>query len=189
MASSQGVAKVLRFLHALYPAHEVTDETGEAWLVVFADLPDDALADAARRCASEAGRKFFPTVGEVRAVVDAMTGSRVNPTTLLRQIESMGSYNAHCGWVWPRVESVRERFGDGVATAYGMVGPGRFASEDAVTRDIAARDFAQDVRTVAVERPTRPTLPPAPMPDVVRQLAAKMDATSTPTEAPDATLQ
>jgi hypothetical protein len=59
----------------------------------------------------------------------------------MRAIEKLGWYDPHCGWVYPRPDTVREKLGDAVANAYGFVGSARLFSANDTTRDIAARDF------------------------------------------------
>ena len=154
MATERGIAATLAYLHELYPTRDITEATGAAWFTNFSDTDDDVLLSAAKSCGRNPERKFFPTAGELRSHIPVpLVPPAISPTEVLRQIEGMGAY--HNGWQWPRVEAVRLKLGDSVASAYGEVGPHRLNSDNATTREIAQRDFAETLhaeRKQEVER-------------------------------------
>lgn len=76
---------------------------------------------------------------------------------ILRQIEKLGTYNAHVGMIPPNVHTVREELGDLIADAYATAGSDRLSSDDETTRSIAQRDFQKALEQFA-NQPDTPRL-------------------------------
>jgi hypothetical protein len=142
MASDATIGSLLSFFQELFPTREFSPATLDAWSVVFASWDDDELRECARKVASEPGRTFFPTPGEVIAMraLPSIDGEAV-----LRRIAALGEPHPHQSWLYPRLETVREKLGDAVANAYAAAGSERCFSDAAVTKDIARRAFATDL--------------------------------------------
>lgn len=152
MASRTAVAGVLAYLHELYPSREITATTAEAWIVTFSDWGDEELETCARNAAATPGRTFFPTPGEIAAFHAVPS---IDAAKMLRQISALGTHNPVRGWLYPRIETVRAAFGDGVATAYAAAGAERcFADDDSVTQDIARRAFATELSAAQKKQPS-----------------------------------
>lgn len=184
MATREGVARMLALLHEAFPSRQITEATAGVWLGLFREYDDAVLLGVAKRLALEPARQFFPTPGECMALL--------NPTPALdvegiaRRIEGLGYHNARSGWVWPRVEEVRDKLGAGIAEAYGAVGGSRLGTGDEISRTIAIRDFGGTLADVVRRdgaRALRPAPEPPTLPDggpvspVVRQLSERFDAT------------
>jgi hypothetical protein len=155
MASSQAIAAVLAFLQEIFPTRDINANTANAWSIMFEEWSDADLTTYARLAAKERGRKFFPTAPEVMACrpVPAIDSARI-----LRQIGALGTYNPH-GWLYPRIETVREKLGDGIADAYAAAGGERcFADEGSATSDIARRTFAAELTAAGRQAQLTPLL-------------------------------
>src|SRR3990167_8529852 len=101
MASIADIAKLTMLLSAAYPNWNVTQYTNEVYFQDLKDIPADELFVAAQHCRSEAGRKFAPSVGELRgAVMDLRRASMNIPSAydawqeVLSQIGNVGSYGS-----------------------------------------------------------------------------------------------
>lgn len=161
MASPKAIATGLGLLHESYPTRDVTEKTGEAWRILFADIEDGAFLSACTALAVERGRTFFPTPGELMALANPAPPP-ADVEGILAQIHDLGEYGP-TGWRYPRLETIREALGEAVASAYSEAGGGRcFANADAsgqsVSRDIARREFASALRREA-NRPAQKALP------------------------------
>lgn len=155
MASPRTIATILAFLHELYPTREIGEATNEAWHIAFADWDDETLTVCARNAAATPGRSFFPTPGEIAAFRPAPA---IDTAALLRRISAIGTYNPN-GWIYPRIEAVRDALGDAVADAYAAAGAERcFAEDESVTQDIARRAFGKELDAAQKLAPTRPLL-------------------------------
>ena len=148
MASDQAIMRVLAFFHQLFPTRDIGVGLLDAWARIFGDAKytDAALELAAQKTAEEIGREFFPTPGAL--LVYLPRTAAVSATELLRRIVALGHEGPHFEWVLPTVERVRGALGDGIAAAYGAVGPHRLNSDNPTTREIAERDFAEAVGVV-----------------------------------------
>lgn len=149
MATPKGIATMLAVLHEAFPHKEITDATGPLWLGWFRDEDDAALLDAANRCSLDRTRQFFPSPGEFRDILHP--APPLDSGAVLRRIESLGSYNAHVGWIWPSVEAVRRALGDGIARAYSAIGSARLRQDEGTGRDIAVREFTQELQAVVAK--------------------------------------
>ena len=145
MASDRAITGVLAFLHDLFPTRDVGPGLLDAWARIFGDAKysDRWIESAAQQVAEEPGREFFPTPGAL--LVYFPRPAAVSAVELLRRITALGHEGPHFEWVLPSVERVRECLGDGIAAAYGAVGPHRLNSDNPTTREIAERDFAEAV--------------------------------------------
>lgn len=143
MASPKAVATMLAMFHESYPTRPLTAKTGRVWEALMRDVDDDLLLQAARVVANQPGRTFFPTPGELRACLATFQPPMPDSEDLLRRISALGTHNPNTGWIYPRVERVREAFGAAVAQAYGLIGPRLLYSDHPNTQDIARRDFRE----------------------------------------------
>jgi hypothetical protein len=155
MASNAAIAGALALLHELYPTREIGPNTAPAWALVFADWDDETLTACVKRAAATPGRTFFPTPGEIAAFRPV---PMVDGPAILRRISALGTYNPN-GWLYPRIETVRDAMGDAVASAYAAAGVERcFADDDSITQDIARRAFATELTSAQKANPTQPLL-------------------------------
>ena len=160
MASPAAIATALATFGEAYPAKAITEQTAQVWALAFEDVPDPDFSRAVMLTLRE-DRTFFPSVGEVRRnVVKAPAPPPPDSDAILRQIDGMGSYNPHAGWVRPSVERIRDRFGDDLADAYAAEGPHRLYADNDTTRDIARAAFSKAI-TAAHHEAVRLGLPPA----------------------------
>jgi hypothetical protein len=190
MASADAIALGLALLHEAYPTREITDETGNAWSIVFADVGDREFREGCLRLTRERGRKFFPSSGELMAAIRPPVS--IDTERLLEHIASIGIHTPQAGWLPPRAEAVRNRFGDAIASAYAFAGAGRLYSSNETGRDIARREFAEHLRDVPhdQQRSLEPwrvgaqlelaeVVPPTalPAPAQPKRIPARVDAT------------
>lgn len=69
MANPQDIVKLTAMLSAAYPNWNITEYTNEIYFQDLKDIDAHELFTAAQHCRSEAGRKFSPSVGELRGAV------------------------------------------------------------------------------------------------------------------------
>lgn len=166
MASDAGIARVVAFLHELFPTRDIGPATLDAWSLVFENWPDELLQSCAVKAAKEPGRTFFPTPGEVGAYAPPPP---VDTLAVLYRIEQLGHYEPTRGWVLPTFEEIRNALGDAIARAYTVAGAKQCFADDAkdgtsVTRDIARRTFAAELEKVNKTSPERLRLMPTRKP-------------------------
>lgn len=83
MPSQIEVAQVVAMIGAAYPNFAPTKETVSVYYEMLKDLPLDLLRAATMQTCAEAGRKFAPSVGEIRgAVGDLLRQAQHIPSTL-----------------------------------------------------------------------------------------------------------
>lgn len=155
MASRKAVVAALTLLSRAF-AGDVTRERIELYAAALEDVPDEQLAAATKHVIQTQVGAFLPPPAVLRLAA-GYGAPAVDVEAVLRAIDSLGGYSPS-GWCLPRMETVREALGDAVAYAAAEVGIHRLLADDATTRDIAARDFAQALIREAGERPT--SLPP-----------------------------
>ena len=171
MASSETVAKALAILSE-DRGGDITAMRLEAWYVALSDVPDAAVLRAVGVFLRTDTGNFLPPVAKIRAL--AAPNPTIDTDALLAQIAKMGEYNPNVGWIYPRIDAVRERFGDAVAQAYVDAGASRcFADNDrdgaSVTRDIARRSFRSALTESAnLDADALHRLAGVPMSDVLR---------------------
>ncbi|MFA6213467.1 MAG: replicative helicase loader/inhibitor [Candidatus Obscuribacterales bacterium] len=73
MSNQIEVSQVVAMLGAAYPNFLATKETVSVYYELLKDLPADLLKAASLKCCAENGRKFAPSVGEIRG-----TASEIN---------------------------------------------------------------------------------------------------------------
>lgn len=149
MASPEIIGRGIVALHEAFPSREVTERTAELWIRLFRNVSDEEFTRAVETVIADPKREFFPAPGVLIGVIRGPAPVLDIPQ-VVRRIESLGHYNPNCGWIWPRVDVVRETLGDAIATGYGQVGF-RLGADDETTRSIAFRDFVAEV-TAVLER-------------------------------------
>ena len=99
MADALDIAQILSLMSAAFPNFQMKPETPELYLQLLGDIPADELKPAVLQSVSEAGRKFAPSVGEIRGMVSQMRMSVANVPSayeawqeVLSEIRSTGSY-------------------------------------------------------------------------------------------------
>lgn len=159
MASRKAVVTALKLLACNF-AGDVDEERIQVWHAALADIEDAALREAVPRIIRERTQDFLPPVAVVR---EACRPAKVfDAERILTAIDKAGSHDPVIGWCHPRIEKIRAQFGHAVADAFGMAGgASRLYADDPVTRDIAAREFAQALRDsphplVALPSPEKP---------------------------------
>ena len=78
MADITDIGQIIGVISAAYPNWNPTDYTAEVYFQTLSDLPADELKAATLHCISEAGRKFAPSVGELRGAVSELRGYTAN---------------------------------------------------------------------------------------------------------------
>lgn len=78
MASEKDVAEIVAVIGVAYPNFAVTAKTVEIYWQILSDIPTDELKAATLHCISESGRKFAPSVGELRGAVGELRGMSSN---------------------------------------------------------------------------------------------------------------
>ena len=69
MAEPKDVAEVVAIISAAYPSFAPTEHTVEVYYQFLRDIPASLLKQAAAQSVAEAGRKFAPSIGELRGAV------------------------------------------------------------------------------------------------------------------------
>lgn len=69
MANVDDISKIVGIISAAYPNFSPTEHTVEVYFQVLKDIPSEELLPATMQCISESGRKFAPSVGELRGTV------------------------------------------------------------------------------------------------------------------------
>lgn len=78
MASEIDIAEIIAVISIAYPNWVVTEKTNEIYWQILSDIPSDELKAATLHCISESGRKFAPSVGELRGAVGELRGLTSN---------------------------------------------------------------------------------------------------------------
>jgi hypothetical protein len=118
MATEKDIAGIVAMLSAAYPNWNVTEYTLEIYYQDLKDIPSEELKIAAQHCRSEAGRKFAPSVGELRGAVADLRKYTANiPSSyqaweeVLRQIVDNGGDYGNPVWSNPIVERAVKMIG------------------------------------------------------------------------------
>lgn len=166
MASERAVATGLAMMHECFPTREITPATAKAFGLLFEDTPDTDFLKACKVLCRENGRTFFPSPGEIFAVL-APAPASYDIDSLCATIHDLGSYDPIRGWCYPSIQTLREKLGDAVADAYALAGGSAqvFANADSdgrsVGRDIARRTLAKELAKPApLSIQNRPVLTP-----------------------------
>ncbi len=118
MATLLDIAQILSVISAAYPNFTVTEKTTEVYHQILSDIPTDELKAATLHCISESGRKFAPSVGELRGAVAELRGFSNNiPSSFEawqevgRQISINGGDFGKPVWSHPLVEKTVNAIG------------------------------------------------------------------------------
>ena len=117
MADIIDIAQIIGILSAAFPNFNPTESTVEVYYQILSDLPAEELKIATMHCLAEAGRKFAPSVGEIRGAVGELRRYAANfPLSyeaweeVLRQIINVGSYGTP-EWSHPIIEKTVRAIG------------------------------------------------------------------------------
>jgi len=72
MSSEQDIKEIVAIIGAAYPNFTPTAHTVEIYYQTLKDIESDELRIAVLHCVSEAGRKFAPSVGEIRGAISEL---------------------------------------------------------------------------------------------------------------------
>ncbi len=142
MASKAMVAKCLAMMSRSF-AGEVDDERVRLYHAAFDDLDDAQIERATTIVVRQWTGAFIPPPAVIRAAV-APAAPAVDAGALARRISKLGFYHP-TGWVYPRIDKVRDELGEVVAYAYAAAGRERLYAENDTTRDIAEREFEKSL--------------------------------------------
>jgi len=111
MSTLEDIAQIVSVISAAYPNFNPTEQTVEVYHQTLKDIPTDILKAATLQAISEAGRKFAPSVGEIRGMVMNIKSSVSNvPSSfqaweeVQRQIVDNGGDFGKPVWSHPVVE-------------------------------------------------------------------------------------
>lgn len=111
MSNPQDIANLTARLSAAYPNWNITQYTNEIYYEDLKDIDAQELFAAAQHCRSEAGRKFAPSVGELRGAVLELRRMALNvPSSyaaweeVCRQIRNNGGDFGKPVWSSPLIE-------------------------------------------------------------------------------------
>jgi hypothetical protein len=72
MADLHDIAQIISVISEAYPNFKPSELTVEVYYQVLGDIPTEELKAATLHCISESGRKFAPSVGELRGAVNEL---------------------------------------------------------------------------------------------------------------------
>lgn len=118
MSNQTDIAQILSVISAAYPNFVVTEKTVEVYWQILSDIPADELKAATLHCISESGRKFAPSVGELRGAVGELRSLSYNvPSSfqawqeVQKQINDNGGDFGKPVWSHPLVVKTVEAIG------------------------------------------------------------------------------
>jgi len=118
MANLQDIASILAVIAVAYPNFAVTEKTTEVYHQILSDIPTDELKAATLHCISESGRKFAPSVGELRGAVSELRGFSNNMPSSFEAWQEVGKQISINGgdfgkpvWSHPVVQKTVEAMG------------------------------------------------------------------------------
>lgn len=118
MAELEDIATIVAVIAVAFPNWIVSEKTNEVYWQILGDIPTDELKAATLHCISESGRKFAPSVGELRGAVAELRGmSRNVPSSFEawqevgRQISINGGDFGKPVWSHPLVQKTVEAIG------------------------------------------------------------------------------
>ena len=83
MASQAEIISIVGVIGSAYPNFAATKETVSVYYDLLKDLPADLLKAATLQCCAESGRKFAPSVGEIRGAAGSIQTKALGiPSTL-----------------------------------------------------------------------------------------------------------
>lgn len=99
MSNLTDIAQIIDVMSAAFPNFSFTEKTVEIYYQTLNDIPSDELKAATLHCITESGRKFAPSVGEIRGAVSQLRGMSSNvPSSyeaweeVLQQFRDAGYY-------------------------------------------------------------------------------------------------
>jgi hypothetical protein len=99
MCSPVDVAQIVKVISIAYPNWQPTAETTEVYFQLLQDVDTEELKAAVLHCLGESGRRFAPSIGEIRGAVSELRGMSANVPSafqawqeVLRQFSLTGSY-------------------------------------------------------------------------------------------------
>lgn len=78
MATERDIAQVVSVIATAYPNWQPAPNTPELYFKLLGDIPTDELKAAVLHCVAEAGRKFAPSIGEIRGAVGVIRTKSTN---------------------------------------------------------------------------------------------------------------
>jgi hypothetical protein len=87
----QEAAKLIAYLSNCYPSTNVAETMPAVWAEEFADVPYPDVAAAAKQHMRE-GNKFFPSIPELLAILDADMAGGMSPGEIWSEIRSQFGY-------------------------------------------------------------------------------------------------
>lgn len=150
MASRRAVATALAILAEGFGG-TVSEAKAEVYYDALLDVADEDLGRAVRAVVRTYEGKFIPPPAVLRNAVGANDRPAIDSLAVVDAIQELVAYRPS-GLVFPSVDAVRRRLGSGIAQAYAVAGGARIFSSNETTRDIARREFAQELEHVATTR-------------------------------------
>lgn len=118
MADMVEIAEIISVISAAYPNFNPTEYTAEVYYRTLKDLPGDELKAATLHCIAESGRKFAPSVGELRGAVGELRRYTFNiPSAfeawqeVITQLRDNGGDYGNPVWSHPLVERAVQQIG------------------------------------------------------------------------------
>lgn len=118
MATKLDIAEIVSVISVAYPNWIVTEQTNQVYWQILADIPTDELKAATLHCISESGRKFAPSVGELRGAVAELRGMSANLPSSFEAWQEVGKQISINGgdfgnpvWSHPIVQKAVEAIG------------------------------------------------------------------------------
>jgi len=118
MATPTDIAWIVSVMSAAYPTWNPTELTNEVYFQSLHDLDPEELKMATMHCINEPGRKFAPSVGEIRGTVAELRAMTVNlPSAyeawqeVITQLRDNGGDFGKPVWSHPLVERAMKSIG------------------------------------------------------------------------------
>lgn len=89
MANEEDIAQIVGVISAAYPNFNVSPQTIEVYYQTLNDIPADELKAAALHCIAETGRRFAPSVGELRGAVGQLRNYIANVPGAYQALEEV----------------------------------------------------------------------------------------------------
>lgn len=142
MASTKAIYASLKMLSHNF-AGDISRERVELWEAALREVSDEQLSRAVPTVIATYTGSFLPPVAVIREAAGANRLPVLDFDDAKKRIADLGHYNAHTGWIYPRVFEVREKLGDMLADAYSYAGADQIFSDNETTRSIAQRTFRE----------------------------------------------
>lgn len=76
MTDKPAIAQIVAVIATAYPNFQVKEQTYEIYWQLLQDIPEEELKAAVLNCLAESGRKFAPSIGEIRGAVQELRALR-----------------------------------------------------------------------------------------------------------------